>query len=152
MNEIKYLENYKVSKHFPSKVQINLEKTKLLAIVYKDNQKFYIGKNKKLISHLNEEKNNNLPVVFGNFSKKEFFNLKNIIDNSKFDLGQIKEYYYFPSKRWDLKLNNELTIKLPRENISSAINILNRILKENIREQNNIIDLRVPNQIIFSNE
>tara|TARA_B100000579_G_scaffold262144_1_gene215990 strand:+ start:3321 stop:4016 length:696 start_codon:yes stop_codon:yes gene_type:complete len=152
LNQIHYIENYKVSKHFPSKVLIDLEKTKLLAIVYQDNQKFYIGNNKKLISLLDDEKNNNLPIVFGNFSKKEFFNLKNIIDKSKFDLEQIKEYYYFPSKRWDIKLNNEITIKLPRENISSALNLLDRILKENIREHNNIIDLRVPNQIIFSNE
>ncbi len=152
LNQIQYIENYKVTKHYPSKVQIKLQKTELLAIVYQDNKKLYIGKNRKLISLIDVEKNNNLPIVFGNFSKKEFFNLKNIIDKSKFDLEQIKEYYYFPSKRWDIKLNNEITIKLPRKNISSALNLLDKILKKNIREQNNIIDLRVPNQIIFSNE
>ena len=152
LNNIDYIHNYTVSRSFPSKINIKLKKTKLLAITYRDNKLFYIGSNRKIIFLPQKKPDDSLPTIFGNFSNNEFFKLRQIINDSKFNIKKIKGYYYFPSKRWDIKLNNEITIKLPRENISSALNLLDRILKENIREHNNIIDLRVPNQIIFSNE
>jgi hypothetical protein len=49
-------------------------------------------------------------------------------------------------------LNDEILVKLPIKNINNSINILDEVLKENVRKQNKVIDLRVPNQIIFSNE
>ena len=39
-----------------------------------------------------------------------------------------------------------------RENIFNALQILKKILNENINSSKKIIDLRIKNQIIFSNE
>ena len=49
LNNINYIENYKVLKFFPSTLQINLKKTKLLAVTYKDDKLLFVGSNKKLI-------------------------------------------------------------------------------------------------------
>ena len=152
LNNIDYIHNYSVSRSFPSKVNVKLKKTKLLAITYKNNKLFYVGSNKKIIFLPQKKPDDSLPIIFGNFSNNEFFNLRRIINESEFDINKIKEYYYFPSKRWDIKLNDEILVKLPIENINNSINILNEVLKENVRKQNKVIDLRVPNQIIFSNE
>ena len=152
LNNINYIENYKVLKYFPSKLQINLKKTKLLAVTFKDDKLLYVGSNKKLIYLPKKIPDKSLPMIFGNYSNEEFFNLRFIMIESKFDIKKIKEYYYFPSKRWDLKLIDGILVKLPIENINKSINMLDRVLKENIRGQNKIIDLRVPNQIIFSDE
>ena len=152
LNNIDYIHNYSVSRSFPSKVNVKLKKTKLLAITYKNNKLFYVGSNKKIIFLPQKKPDESLPIIFGNFSNNEFFNLRRIINESEFDINKIKEYYYFPSKRWDIKLNDEILVKLPIENINNSINILNEVLKENVRKQNKVIDLRVPNQIIFSNE
>jgi len=152
LNSISYIENYKVSKLFPSKVKIDLNKTQLIAMTYKNNEKLYIGKNKKFINFIEEPIDNNFPLIFGNFEIKEFFDLRYYFKKYKFDIEQIQEYYYFPSKRWDIKLKNGMIIKLPIENIDNALKVLAKILSENIRGQNKIIDLRVTNQIIFSNE
>ena len=152
LNNIDYIHNYSVFRSFPSKVNVKLKKTKLLAITYKNNKLFYVGSNKKIIFLPQKKPDESLPIIFGNFSNNEFFNLRRIINESEFDINKIKEYYYFPSKRWDIKLNDEILVKLPIENINNSINILNEVLKENVRKQNKVIDLRVPNQIIFSNE
>ena len=152
LNNIDYIHNYTVSKSFPSKIKVKLKKTKLIAITYRDNKLLYIGSNKKIIFFPKKITDNNLPIVFGNFSNNEFFKLRRVINESKFDIKKIKEYYYFPSKRWDIKLNDEILVKLPIKNINNSINILDEVLKENVRKQNKVIDLRVPNQIIFSNE
>ena len=152
LNNIDYIHNYTVSRSFPSKIKVKLKKTKLIAITYRDNKLLYIGSNKKIIFFPKKITDNNLPIVFGNFSNNEFFKLRRVINESKFDIKKIKEYYYFPSKRWDIKLNDEILVKLPIKNINNSINILDEVLKENVRKQNKVIDLRVPNQIIFSNE
>lgn len=152
LNNIDYIHNYTVSRSFPSEVNVKLKKTKLLAITYRDNKLLYVGSNKKIIFLPQKKTDDTLPIIFGNFSNNEFFKLRRIINESEFNINQIKEYYYFPSKRWDIKLNDEIIVKLPIENINNSINILNEVLKENVRKQNKVIDLRVPNQIIFSNE
>ena len=46
---------------------------------------------------------------------KEFFKLKEIIDNSNFDYNEIKKLYFFPSKRWDIETKTGQLIKLPKE-------------------------------------
>ena len=152
LNNIEYIENYKVSKSFPSKINVELKKAKLLAITYRGNKLSYIGSNQKTIFLPQKKSDKTLPIIFGNFSNKEFFDLRHIINDFKFDIKKITEYYYFPSKRWDIKLNDEILVKLPIENINNSINILNEVLKENVRKQNKVVDLRVPNQIIFSND
>ena len=151
LNSFNYLENYKVSKLFPSIVKVELKKTKLLAKTYQENKKYFIGSNKKLIFLPNQIESSNLPTVYGKFNIEEFFKLRNNMLENKFDIENITNYYYFPSKRWDIKLIDGTLVKLPMENISSAIKKLTKVINENINGFNKSIDLRVPNQIIFIN-
>ena len=151
LNNIDYIENYKIKKYFPSKLKINIKKTKILAQAFNNNKKYYIGSNRKKIDNLEEIDDKNYPTIFGEFSVKEFIKLRNIIYNAQFDLNNITDYYYFKSKRWDIKLKNGTLIKLPRENINDAIVLVKNIISKNINNQKKIIDLRMEKQIIFSN-
>ena len=49
LNNFDYIHNYTVSRSLPSKINIKLKKTKLLAITYRDNKLLYVGSNKKII-------------------------------------------------------------------------------------------------------
>tara|TARA_Y100000590_G_scaffold418838_1_gene520026 strand:- start:637 stop:1329 length:693 start_codon:yes stop_codon:yes gene_type:complete len=151
LNNINYIENYKIKKYFPSKLKINIKKTKILAQAFNNNKKYYIGSNTKKIDNLEEIDKENYPTIFGEFSVKEFIKLRNIIYDAQFDLKNITNYYYFKSKRWDIKLKNGTLIKLPRENIHDAIVLVKNIISKNINNQKKIIDLRMEKQIIFSN-
>ena len=136
------VENYSVFKRYPSSIDINIEKTKLLAKINKNNQIFYIGSNGKFVK--NDFLNNQLPFVFGNPEVIEFFYIKEIIDKSKISYSEIKNLYFFPSKRWDLELRDNTIIKLPNDNISLALNLALEFLNEN-----KFIDARIENQIIL---
>ena len=46
---------------------------------------------------------------------------KKIIDNSKISYNEIKNIYYFQSKRWDLELENNILLKLPKNNIKNSL-------------------------------
>jgi len=146
INEIEsnpLVENYSVFKKYPSSLDINIEKTKFLAKINKNSQIFYIGSNGKLVK--NVFLNNQLPFIFGNPEIIEFFNIKEIIDESKISYSEIKNLYFFPSKRWDLELIDNTLIKLPNENINFALNLAIDFL-----DDNKFIDARIKNQIILN--
>ena len=145
INEIEsnsLVENYSVFKKYPSSLDINIEKTKFLAKINKNGQIFYIGSNGKFVK--NDFLNNQLPFIFGNPKVIEFFNIKEIIDKSKISYSEIKNLYFFPSKRWDLELIDSTIIKLPNDNIGLALNVALEFI-----ENNKFIDARIKNQIIL---
>ena len=149
LSSFNYIENYRVSKLFPSMLKVEYTKTKFLAKTYKEGKKYFIGSNKKLIFLPDQIESNDLPIVYGKFANEDFFKLRKNILKNKFNISNITHYYYFPSKRWDIKLIDGTLVKLPIENINRAINKLTKVIQENIKASNKTIDLRVSNQIIF---
>ena len=49
-------------------------------------------------------------------------------------------------------MKNDLEIKLPKENVSNSIIIAKKIINSSELGENKVIDLRIPNQVILSNE
>ena len=146
INEIEsnsLVEKYSIFKRYPSSLDIKIEKTKFLAKINKDSQIYYIGSNGKFI--INDFLNNQLPFIFGNPEVIEFLYIKEIIDKSKMSFADIKNLYFFPSKRWDLELKDNTIIKLPNDNINLALNLAIEFLNEN-----KFIDARIKNQIILN--
>jgi len=151
LNKYSFIENYSIFKFYPSKIILKLKHTNFLARTIKNNEIFLIGSNSKFI---NIKKFNNfyhLPIVFGNFNAEEFLLFKKIINNSDLNYNNIKEIFFYPSRRIDIKTKDNITIKFPIKDIKKAMNIASKIIN-NEKFNNNIIDLRVPNQIILSNE
>ena len=151
LDEYKYLESYDVFKVFPSKLIINLKQTKLLASTIKDNKKHLVGSNGKLIDYKILNLDLDLPNIFGNFSKKDFISFFNIITESKFDFNEIKFIFFFKSGRWDIKTKFGIIVKLPKNEIKSALDKAQNIIK-NSEINYKVIDLRIANQVILSDE
>ena len=109
INEIEsnYLvEKYFIFKRYPSSIDINIEKTKFLAKINKNGQVFFLGSNGKFTK--NDFSNNQLPYIFGSPEVIEFFDIKEVIDKSKITYKEIKNLYFYPSRRWDLELRLSL--------------------------------------------
>jgi cell division protein FtsQ len=137
------VESYSIFKRYPSSLDINIEKTQIVAKINKNGQIFYIGSNGKFIK--NNSLNNEPPFIFGNPEVFEFFKIKEIIDKSKISYTEIKNLYFFPSKRWDLELIDNTIIKLPNDNINIALNLAIEFLNDH-----KFIDARIKNQIILN--
>ena len=152
LQEYAFIENYKVSKVYPSKLIIELIETEYLAKTILNNKKYIVGSNGKLIDikHIRDE--SELPNIFGNFSSKSFIKLIEKINYAKFDYNEINNFYYFPNLRWDIEMKNNLLIKLPRNNLESSLNKINKIIKDSKFSNARIIDLRLPGQLIILNK
>lgn len=147
-----FLDSYSITKVFPSKILVNVRKTEFVGITILDGKKFYIGKNGKLTELSLVEREFNLPQVFGNFKVNKFLNLQEILNKNNINLINIKKYYYYKSNRWDIQNSDGIVLMLPSQNIENALKNYRILLKTNKIIKNNLIDLRLKNKIILSNE
>ena len=144
------IHSFKVTKIYPNSIEVQVKKTELLAVTDRNNKKFFIGSNGKLINF--ESYNKSLPYVFGKIKIKDFIEFKKIIDKSKFNFEEISELYFFPSGRWDIKNNKGILIKLPETNLLKALNLAYHITINEIFKNDKVIDLRIYNHVISTNE
>ena len=144
----KIVEDLSVFKKYPSELKIFIKKTNFLAITKKNNHNYYVGSNGNLILAKNSLKN--LPFIFGNVEPSDFLNLKTYINNSEFNFNQIKNFYFFKSKRWDIETKNGLIIKLPLNKIETSLNNLSKIMILEEFKNKKLIDLRQKDQVILN--
>ena len=144
------IHSFKVTKIYPNSIEVQVKKTELLAVTDRNNKKFFIGSNGKLINF--ESYNKSLPYVFGKIKIKDFIEFKKIIAKSKFNFEEISELYFFPSGRWDIKNNKGILIKLPETNLLKALNLAYHITINEIFKNDKVIDLRIYNHVISTNE
>ena len=142
------VENYEVKKKYPSSIEIKIDKTKFLAKISRNGKMLIIGSNGKLSSY--DEEKINLPFIFGNPDIKEFLIFKKILDQSKFSYEQVENLYFFPSKRWDIRLKNNILVKLPRNSSVENLNNLYKILENYNIKKFTVVDGRINNQIILN--
>ncbi len=142
------IDNYTVFKKYPSSLEIRINKTKFLANVFKDGKSFLLGSNGKLIQTV--DKNNNLPNIYGDYSKDSFFSLIKSIKKSNFTLFEIKNLYFFKSGRWDIETNDNMIIKLPKKNLENSLNLSFDLISNNKFKNIKILDLRQDNQVVIN--
>jgi len=148
LNSNDLIEEYEVFKRYPSSLDIKIKKTNFLASTNINGKNYLVGSNGKFINTKNYSKN--LPFVFGNFETEEFIEFKDIILQTDFEYNNIKNFYYFPSGRWDIEMISGVTIKLPitriKESLNLSIDLLNKEEFSNIK----ILDIRQKNQIVIN--
>tara|TARA_B100000686_G_scaffold223966_1_gene231159 strand:- start:177 stop:779 length:603 start_codon:yes stop_codon:yes gene_type:complete len=151
INKFNFIESYNIFKLYPSKIILKLQRADFLALTIKNNEIVLIGSNSKFINTKKFSNYEDLPLVYGKFTAEKFISFKKIFNKSDLNYNNIKEIFFYPSGRIDIKNKNDVLIKFPIQNIEEALIIASKIIN-NENFKNNVIDLRVPNQLILSNE
>ena len=142
------VENFKIFKTYPDTLDIKIEKTSFLAKISNEGRVSLVGSNGKL-SDL-EFSDEELPFIFGKPDINEIIKFTNVIKQSNFSLNQIKNLYFFPSKRWDLELKNNIILKLSKDHTKLSLNQAFEILNDNNFNDIKVVDARIKNQIILN--
>ncbi len=147
LKEIDFIDSFEVKKIFPNKIKIKIYENIPIAIIQNKKEKKFYTKNGKTFDFIEIEELSELPLVFGDH--KSFSGFYEVLKKVNFPLGEIKKFYLFESKRWDIVTKNNQTIKLPIKNYE--ISLQNFIdLKGQINfKKYKIFDYRINNQIIL---
>ncbi len=144
----KIVEKLDIFKIYPSTLNIEIKKTKFLAITKNNNNDYFVGTNGNLIKAKNN--NSDLPFIFGNVDVANFLYLKEIIDNSNFKFNEIKNFYYFKSNRWDVTTKDGLTLRMPSNLTVEKLNFIFEIIQRNNFKDDEIIDYRQNNMMVIN--
>ena len=142
------IEKYQIFKSYPSAIKIMVKKTNFIAKINFNNETFVVGSNGKLIPNNFQE--TDLPYIFGKPQIQEFLIFKQIVDKSKFSFEEIESLFFFPSKRWDIKLKNNILLKLPHQSTIASLDYAYEFLKDNNIGKFTTVDIRIDNQIILN--
>ncbi len=148
MNSNPLIEKYQIFKSYPSAIKIMIKKTNFIAKINYNNEVFVIGSNGKLIPDNFQEYD--LPYIFGKPEIQEILKFKKIVDQSKFSFEEIESLFFFPSRRWDIKLKNNIFIKLSNPSTIASLDYAYELLEDNNIGKFTTIDIRVDNQIILN--
>ncbi len=147
LKDIDFIDSFEVKKIFPNKIKIKIYENIPIAIIQNKTEKKFYTNNDKAIDFIEIKELSNLPMVFGDY--RSFSDFYKVLIKVNFPFNEIKKFYLFESKRWDILTKNNQTIKLPIKNYE--ISLLNFIdLKDQINfGKYKIFDYRINNQIIL---
>tara|TARA_B100000989_G_scaffold184100_1_gene138562 strand:+ start:1077 stop:1748 length:672 start_codon:yes stop_codon:yes gene_type:complete len=148
INSNSLVENYEIFKKYPNTIDIKIEKTKFLAKMSTDGKTYLVGSNGKLSDMKYSDLE--LPFIFGKPEINEFIEFTRVIKQSKFSLNEIKNLYFFPSKRWDIELKNNIILKLSKDHAILSLDQAFELLNDSNFNDIKVIDARIKNQIILN--
>ncbi len=147
LNEIDFINTFEFKKIYPDTIKIKISEKKPIVIIQnKTEKKFYTSKG-DVINFIELEEFKNLPLVFGDAK-----NFKNFYDNLQkidFPLNEIKTFYFFESKRWDLLTKENQLIKLPIKQYNKSLQNFKDIKDKINFEKYKTFDYRINNQLIL---
>ena len=142
------IKEFKITKYYPNKIKIELKESIFVALIIKEQTKFFLTDHQKLVLYNKNFNEKLLPTIYGPGGEKLFQNFYTKLKSNNFDLEMIKNYYFFQINRWDLILNNGLLIKFPTKEIDEAIILAKKLIKNSNFENIKVIDLRIKGRII----
>ena len=136
-----------VKKILPSTLKINVTENDPYAIYFQEGKSFLIDLDGSIITEINlNNYEDDLLFVRGENSPELLEQLIRDISIAFPNLTQtLEEVEFIEKRRWNLKLNNKLLVKLPDENIQQSLKNLKQLFEEQEVMESNIIeiDLRI---------
>ena len=147
--EYPFLKSIEIKKIYPDTLEVLIIKSKPIAIINNRKSLTYLGDNGRTFKHNKEY--NSLPLLKGEIDIARAINILNLLDKSLYELENINEIVFFPTKRIDIILKDEKTLKFPIIIDLKYINKTFKFLKE-MKLEKKIVDFRVSGKIILKDE
>ncbi len=139
---------------YNGEINVRIIEKKPFAILMHAKDFFLIDEECKMKVKLkNIEKYKHLPLVMGDGYDKNFNTLMSLLHNSPLK-SRCNFFHYIGNRRWDIYLKDAVILKLPEQNISQALVIAEKFLKnKKYKDEVYILDLRLyPEKLYFTNK
>ncbi len=149
LENIEWIKNVFVERKLPNNITIYIEERTPIALGQRDN-KLYLIDNEGVIIHEKDLKPYfNLPIFIGDGSEIYANSLITIFREEPELFKHIHAIIRVSERRWNIRLDNDLEIKMPEENFEEAWKKVIKLYKkkELLNPEISVIDLRVANKI-----
>lgn len=143
--ELPWVEDVSVRKIYPGTVEIALKERQAFAIWQHGNDLALIEKNGSVIAPLRDNKFSTLPLFVGRDAETAAADFSAEFDNWPEIKARVKAYVRVAGRRWDLRLDNGIVVKLPERDVPRAMEMLARLQADEALLERDIaaVDLRL---------
>ncbi|MDZ5698167.1 cell division protein FtsQ/DivIB [Chelativorans sp. M5D2P16] len=147
-----WVENAAVRKVYPATVEVRIEEREPFALWQRNGRVFVIERNGDVIAPFMGGHLASLPLVIGagaDVSGPEFIERVSRVRGLD---GRVRAYVRLADRRWDLKLDNGMTIKLPEHGVQAALAEASRLDAEYALFSRTVsaLDLRLPDRFFVA--
>ena len=140
-----WIQDAEVRKVYPDTVEIKLSEKKAYGIWQHDDDLSLIERDGKVIAPLRDNKFASLPLFVGDKAEANAADFADELANWPELQSRIKAYICIGGRRWDLRMDNGVVVRLPEENVARAMHELSvleaeqQVLERDIQS----VDLRL---------
>jgi cell division protein FtsQ len=119
--ELPWVEGAEVRKVYPSTLSINIVEKKPFALWQQGSQVAVIGEEGNVIAPYGSGRHASLPLVIGVGANEAGPKFISEVSKVRGLNGRVRAYIRVANRRWDLRLTNGVTIKLPEKGVEAAL-------------------------------
>jgi len=149
LEKIQWVKHAIVERDLPHTVHIYIVERTPIALGQKDKKLYIIDDEGIMINEANLDKHMHLPIIIGDGAEIYANSLINILKTNPELYKKIYSITHVSERRWNVRFDNELEVKLPEENIELAWKKVIKLYNNNELFLPDVaaIDLRITNKI-----
>lgn len=151
ISNLPWVETVRIERQLPNTIIINLTERKPIGRWQRDGQLSLIDQNGFVISTLTHNMFQNLPIIIGKDAPKKAKKILLTLKQEPLLFDRVNALTFVTSRRWDVRLDNKINIKLPEHGIGEAWASLATIEKGHKVLGKDVIavDMRIPEKFII---
>ena len=151
ISNLPWVETVRIERQLPNRIIINLIERKPIGRWQRDGQLSLIDQNGFVISTLTHNMFQNLPIIIGKDAPKKAKKILLTLKQEPLLFDRVNALTFVTSRRWDVRLDNKINIKLPEHGIGEAWASLATIEKGHKVLGKDVIavDMRIPEKFII---
>ena len=152
LEKISWIKSVAVQRKLPGKISIRIAERTPIAIFQSQHKLHLVDGDGVVLDNDGIGSFNNLPIIAGEGAEKEVFNFLQSIDKFPKIRKQLIFAVRVGKRRWNIRINRGIIVKLPDRGLIQALGILDEISDSNGFFYDDIasLDLRIPDRVIIS--
>ncbi|MDR2682209.1 MAG: FtsQ-type POTRA domain-containing protein [Holosporaceae bacterium] len=152
LEKVSWIRSAVVHRKFPDTIYIRVSERIPIAIFQSKYKLHLVDAESVVLEHDGIGNFSNLPIVVGDGAEKEAAHLLNCLDHFPKIRKQLIFALRVSKRRWNIKINKGITVKLPEKGLMQAVGILDELADSNGFFNDDIlsIDLRMLDRVVIS--
>lgn len=152
LERVSWIRSAMVQRILPDKIYVRVSERVPIAILQCKHKLHLIDTDGKILDYDGIGNFENLPIIVGEKSEKETSYLLNCLEKFPKIRKQLVFAVWVGKRRWNIKLNRGIMVKLPEKNLDKALTILDEISDDNGFFNSDIaeLDMRLLDRVVIN--
>lgn len=152
LENLPWVREASVQRRFPNTIVVNLTERQPIGFLQKDRQLSLVDASGTILAKDGLGRWAGLPILIGEQAPQQAPELMKILNGHPEIYRRVAAMTYISQRRWDLHLDNKITVMLPEEDMAGALVRLDRVQQESRLLEKDIasIDLRLADRMAIN--